>query len=85
MATAVFVLGALASTTCAGLLLRGYRQTRVRLVGWSALFFVGLMLNNLLLVIDKVLVPHDDLATARAAVVAAGAAALVWGLIWDDR
>ena len=46
----VYVLCALTSIACAVLLLRGYFRTRVRLLLWSGLCFVGLALNNALLV-----------------------------------
>ena len=45
----VYLLCALTSLACAVLLLRGYFRTRVRLLLWSGLCFVGLALNNALL------------------------------------
>lgn len=77
----VFVLCALASLACALLLLRSYRTTRLRLLLWSGLCFVGLFLNNLLLVIDaNVLV---DLSVWRSLPAVAGVALLVYGLVWE--
>ena len=52
-------------TNCAALLLRGYSQTRVRLLFWSGLCFTGLAVSNVLLVLDRIVLPLVDLSTAR--------------------
>jgi hydrogenase/urease accessory protein HupE len=62
----VYALCALASLFCALLLVRSYWKTRVRLVLWASLTFVGLALNNALLFIDLVVVPSVDLGIARS-------------------
>lgn len=49
VATAVYILCAVTSVLCAGLLVRSYLRSRVRLLLWSALCFVGLAVNNVLL------------------------------------
>lgn len=77
----VFILCALASLACAFLLLRSYRTTRLRLLLWSGLCFVGLFLNNLLLVIDvHALV---DLSVWRSLPAVGGVMLLVYGLVWE--
>ncbi len=53
----VYVLCMVTSMLCAGLLLRSYRHNRGRLLMWSSLCFVGLAINNVLLLIDLVIVP----------------------------
>ena len=83
MANIVYLLCALTSLACAVLLLRGYARSRVRLLLWSGLCFVGLFLNNAILVVDS-RVAHD-LATARSVPALAGVALLLYGLIWDTR
>ncbi len=83
MATAVYVLCALASLACAWLLARSYTRSRVRLLLWSAVCFTGLALNNVILFIDKVVAPDVDLSAWRLVPAAAGLAALVYGLIWE--
>ena len=83
LASAVYVLCALTSATCAVLLLRAYRQTHVRLLLWSGLCFVGFALNNLVLVIDERMVPSTDLSTWRTVPALAGVALLVYGLVWE--
>lgn len=83
MAEAVYILCALTSLACAGLLLRGYLATRVRLLFWCLLCFVGLALNNVVLFIDKVIAADIDLSVWRGLPATLGVAALVYGLVWD--
>lgn len=80
----VYVLCALTSLACAVLLLRGFFRTRVRLLFWSGLCFVGLALNNALLVLDENALV-TDLSNLRTLPALAGVALLVYGLIWDAR
>ena len=83
MADVVYVLCALTSLACAILLWRGWRRSRARLLFWSALCFFGLFLNNALLIIDLRVLPQVDLALVRLVPALLGAAALVYGLVWD--
>jgi hypothetical protein len=83
MADVVYVLCALTSLACALLLWRGWRRSRARLLFWSALCFFGLFLNNALLIIDLRVLPQVDLALVRLVPALLGAAALVYGLVWD--
>lgn len=81
----VYVLCSLTSAACAVMLARGYARTRVRLLFWSALCFVGLTLNNVLLIIDVRFVPQIDLSAWRMAPALAGVILLLYGLIWETR
>jgi len=84
MAEAVYVLCALTSAVCAGLLLRAWLRTRVRLLLWSTLCFAFLTLNNVLLVVDPVVIgPDTDLSELRTASGLAGLLLLLYGLIYD--
>lgn len=83
MANIVFLLCALTALACAVLLLRGYARSRARLLLWSGLCFVGLFLNNALLVVDARVA--NDLSMARSLPALAGVALLLYGLIWDTR
>ena len=85
MADLVYVLCALTSLACAVLLWRAWRRTGARLLFWSALCFVGLTLNNVLLVVDTRMFPEVDLALLRLVPALLGAAALVYGLVWDAQ
>ena len=87
MATFQFVLLLMAVLTClacTALLFRGYRRTGLRLLLWSALCFVGLSLNNLLLFLDLVVYPTEvDLRPWRSGAALAGLAFLLYGFIWE--
>lgn len=83
MATFVYLLCALTSVACAALLLRGYAQTRVRLLLWGGLCFSGLALNNILLFIDLGLYPGIDLSVWRSVPTLVGILFLIYGLVWD--
>ena len=85
MADVVYVLCALTSLACAVLLWRGWRRSRARLLFWSALCFIGLFLNNALLIVDLRMLPRLDLAVVRTIPALLGAMALVYGLVWDTE
>jgi hypothetical protein len=85
MAKAVFVLCALTSASCALLLLRGYGRSGARLLLWSGLCFVGLALNNALLVVDRIVLPQIDLSLWRQLPATAGILLLIYGLVWDTE
>lgn len=86
MAEVVFVLCALASLTCAVLLLRAWFERRVELLFWSGLCFVGFALGNAMLVVDKVITgPGTDLILLRTLPVLFGLAVLLYGMIWGTR
>lgn len=84
-ANAVYILCAVTSALCAILLLRGYRQSGARLLFWSALCFLGLALNNVVLIVDVRVLPEIDLLTWRLVPALAGVGLLVYGLIWETR
>ena len=83
MAAAIYSLCALTALVCTVLLLLAYRRGGYRLLLWSGLCFGGLTLNNILLVIDKILLPTVDLATWRTSVALASMTILLYGLVWD--
>ncbi|HYD00911.1 MAG TPA: DUF5985 family protein [Phycisphaerales bacterium] len=58
----------------------------VRLLLWSSLCFAGLALNNVLLVVDKVLMgPETDLTLWRSAAALMALGVMLYGLIWDSE
>jgi hypothetical protein len=85
MATLVYALCALTSLACAVLLLRGYMSSRARLLLWSGLCFAGLAANNVILLVDKRVVPSIDLSLWRSLPALAGVAILLYGLVWETR
>jgi hypothetical protein len=89
MAEAVYILCALTSLACAGLLLRAHRRGGPRFLLWSSLCFLALALNNVILFIDKIVLPDIDqilgidFAVWRAGSALLGLLLLLYGLIWD--
>ena len=81
MAEAVYVLGTLVSMACALLLVRGYANSRSRLLLWSGLCFLGLAANNVLILIDLYGVPSISLALARSGTALASFLLLLLGLL----
>jgi hypothetical protein len=86
MAETVYILCALTSLACTILLLRGYFRGGARFLLWSGLCFAGLVVNNVLLFVDKVILPDAvDLSVLRAAAALLAMALLVYGLVWDAQ
>lgn len=86
MAELVYFLCAVASFICAALLLRKYRQTRVRLLFWSSACFICFAMNNMLLFIDLVVLPSTiDLSIPRNAANLLGLVLLLYGMIGDTQ
>ena len=82
MAAVIYLLCAATALTCTILLIRAYLRSRYRLLLWSGLCFAGLTLNNLLLVLDKVVV-EMDLSLWRVSVALVAMSILLYGLVWD--
>lgn len=85
MAEAVYVMCGLTSLFCAGLLVRSFLAQPTKLLLWSSLCFVGLALNNSLLVVDLMVVPTVDLSAVRLSIAAVAMLLLLIGLIWESR
>lgn len=83
VAIAVYLLCALTSVLCAGLLLREYGRNRTRLLLWSAISFAGLALSNALAFADYVVFPDVTLPALRPPLTVAAIAALLYGLVWE--
>jgi hypothetical protein len=85
MAALIYSLCALTCLATAGLLWRAWAGTRSRLLFWSALCFLLLTVNNVLLVLDKVVWPVEvDLRTGRLVTALAAIIVLLVGLVWED-
>ena len=85
MAALIYSLCALTSITCAVLLLRSYAQTRMALLLWSGLCFVGLTVSNVFLVVDRLVLPEVDLSTLRLGAALVGLLLMLGGLIWENE
>ena len=80
----LYLLAALTSISCMVLLFRGYARTGARLLFWSALCFVGLSINNVLLFFDFVIFPTQvDLRPWRLFAALAGVLFLLYAFIWE--
>jgi Family of unknown function (DUF5985) len=84
VASAVYILSALISLTCATLLLRSFAVSRQNLLLWAAICFLGLTLNNAMLFVDKVVATDADLSGWRTVPALAGMLVLIVGLLWEE-
>jgi len=80
----IYLLCALTALLCAWLLLRAYRNSGYKLLLWGGLCFVGLTLNNTLLIVDKLVLPYMDLSTWRLVLALVSVLIFLYGLIWDS-
>lgn len=80
---AVYLLCLLTSSACAWLLIRNYRRTRVKLLLWSSLCFSLLALNNFILAVDMLVLPHVDLRLWRLFPSLLAVGVLLFGFIWN--
>ncbi|HWI81284.1 DUF5985 family protein [Ramlibacter sp.] len=86
MAVLIYSLCAITCLAAFALLLRAWSATRTRLLLWSALCFAGLTINNILLVLDKLVFPTEvDLSTWRLVTALVAVLLLLFGLIWEEE
>lgn len=82
----LYGLAVLTSLGCMVLLFRAYAATATRLLLWSALCFVGLSINNMLLFVDLVVLPTQvDLRPWRLVAALVGLVFLLYGFIWESE
>lgn len=82
IAKIVYLLCALTSLACMGLLMRHHLRTRLPLLFWSGLAFLLFALANIILFIDFVVVPYShDLSLWRNGTTLIGVVLLLYGLI----
>ena len=85
MAASIYTLCALTSILCCVLLWRSWRRSGARLLFWSALCFACLSVNNVLLVLDRVVWPVEvDLGNWRLLWALAAVLLLLFGLVWEE-
>lgn len=84
MASIIYILCAATALACACLLLRSYRRSRHRLLLWSGLCFAGMFINNIFLVLDRIVLPQVDLGTWRLASALVALLPLLYGLLWEE-
>jgi hypothetical protein len=84
LAEAIYILCAATSIVAAALLLRQYRLSRTRLSFWSAIGFLGIAINSVLVYIDLALIPAIDLSLPRSIAAALAMIAIVYGLVRES-
>lgn len=85
MAGLFYALCSLTALVCAVFLLRGYTRSGYRLLLWSGICFVGLTLNNLMVILDKIILPEVDLVPLRLVIGLVAMLFLLYGMIWDSK
>lgn len=85
MAETVYVLCFLTSVIVAALLLRGYRQSRHRLLLWTSLGFVAFSINNAFLIADLVIFRSIDLSLTRSITMMIGVVLILFAMIFNER
>jgi hypothetical protein len=82
----LYLIAMLTSGACMLLLFRAYVDSRLRILLWSALCFVGLTVNNTLLFVDLVLLPEAiDLRLYRNLAALVGMLFLIYGFIRESE
>ena len=82
----LFLIAVLTSLACTVLLFRAYTASRLRILLWSALCFVALTVNNLLLFVDLVILTTNvDLRLFRHAAALTGLVFLIYGFIRESE
>jgi hypothetical protein len=82
----LYLIAMLTSGACMLLLFRAYASSRLRILLWSALCFVGLTVNNTLLFVDLVLLPDAiDLRLYRHLAALTGMLFLIYGFIRESE
>lgn len=79
-----FILCAVTSLLSGVLLWRAARGPTLRLLRWSAAFFFGMTLNNLLLFVDVVTGPDVNWTTPANVVAVLSIIGLIYALIWES-
>jgi hypothetical protein len=85
MAIIIYSLCTLTSLACACLLLGSYRRTRHRLLFWSGASFVAMTVNNVFLVLDKIVFPDVYLLPVRQVSALVSMLLLLYGLIYEKE
>jgi hypothetical protein len=85
MVGAIYLLCTLTALLCAWLLLKAYHRSAYKLLLWGGVCFIGLTLNNALLVVEKFLLSHFDFSMWRLLLAFSAALVFLYGLIWDSE
>ena len=81
----LYLLAVLTCLTCTVLLFRGYAASGLRLLLWSALCFVFLTVNNVLLFFDLIVFAELDLRPWRLSAALIGLIFLLYGFVFESE
>lgn len=79
----VYSLCFLTSALCAGLLIRQFRRSPSPVLLWSGACFVLLALANLIVVVDRLILPEISFRTVRLVLTLLAVSVLLFGFIWE--
>ena len=79
----VYLLCFVTAAACALLLARTWWRTGMRLLLWSALCFLFLAGNSLVVILDLLVLREIDLSLVRTGLSLAAVCVLLYGFIWD--
>ena len=79
----IYIICAITSVASACLLARGAGGPGGRMLFWSAIFFAGMAVNNVLAYVDIAIGPHVDWSLAPNLVALASLGVLLYALIWE--
>ncbi|MDB5491614.1 MAG: rane protein [Micavibrio sp.] len=85
MAEIIYMLCAGTAFVCAWLLMQAYYRSRYKLLLWGGLCFIGITINNILLVLDKIYIHDMDLSSWRLLTALMAMMILLYGLIWNTE
>jgi hypothetical protein len=85
MTAGIYLLCAATCLVCAVLLLRGYRRSGVRLLLWSGICFLFMMLENVVGYVDVAVIPELSLVVWRKLPGLLAISVLLFGLIWESK
>ncbi len=81
----VYAMCGLTCLLCAALLFRGWRSSRSKLLFWSGLCFTGLLLSNIVLMLDKLIYTEVDLLPVRLWITLTALVLLLYGLLYENE
>ena len=85
MAVTIYTLCTLTSLACAWLLFGSYRRTGHRLLFWIGASFAVMTINNVFLMLDKVVFPDVYLLPVRQVSALVAVLLLLYGLIYEKE
>jgi len=85
VAETIYTLCMLTSLACACLLFSSYRRTAHRLLFWSGSCFAVMTINNMFLLLDKVVFPNIDFLPYRLVSALLALLLLLYGLIYEKE